>query len=90
MRVQVCFRFSLAVRLRVHVHVRVHVRVCCAYKCVCACVYAHASLCVCMCADAFCAEPSPLLPAAAWLGRLSVAPPFAAATVLFPLLSLPT
>jgi len=43
-----------------------------------------------MCADAFCAEPSPLLPAAAWLGRLSVAPPFAAATVLFPLLSLPT
>jgi len=33
------------------------------------------------------AEPSPLLPTAAWI---SVAPPFAAATLLFPLLSLPT
>ena len=50
----------------------VHTSVC---VCVCACVYAHASLCVCMhmrvCASACVlmllhAEPSPLLPAAAW------------------------
>jgi hypothetical protein len=32
------------------------------------------------------AEPAFLLPAAAWLGWLSAAPPFAAATLLFPLL----
>jgi len=30
------------------------------------------------------AEPAPLLPAAAWLSWLSAAPPFAAATLLFP------
>jgi len=57
---------------------------------------AHARLCVCMCVGAlpyqlaFCllllllhAEPAFLLPAAAWLGWLSAAPPFAAATLLF-------
>jgi hypothetical protein len=69
--------------------------------CVCMCVrVVRTSVCVYICVRMrVCApacvlllhaEPSPLLPAAAWLGRLSVAPPFAAATLLFPLLSLPT
>ena len=68
----VCFCFTLVVRVRVcvHVHVRVRVHDCCACACV---LLLHAG-------------PAPLLPAAAWLGQLSAAPPFAAATLLFPLL----
>ena len=71
---------------------------------VCVCVYAHVCMrmqvcvcvCVCMrmrvCASACVlmllhAEPSPLLPAAAWS---AFCPLFAAATLLFPLLPLPT
>jgi hypothetical protein len=46
------------------------------------CVHA----CSCACVLLLHAEPAPLLPAVAWLGRLSAAPPFAAATLLFSLL----
>ena len=72
-----CFCFTLVVRVHVHVHVHVRVRVrvhaCCARACV---LLLHA-------------EPAPLLPATAWIGRLSAAPPFAAATLLFPPLPQP-
>jgi len=61
--------------------------------CACACVLVRLCLHMYLCVSAFCllllllhAEPAPLVPAAAWLGRLSAAPPFAAATLLFPLL----
>ena len=60
----------LLLRVHVHVRVRVHVHDCCACACV---LLLHAG-------------PAPLLPAAAWLGRLSAAPPFAAAMLLLPLL----
>ena len=66
----------------------VRVRVCVSV-CVCVCVRDHA-YCACACVLLLYAEPTPLLPDAAWLGRLSAAPPFAAATLLFPLLYLPT
>ena len=53
------------------------------------CLHMHMRVCVCACVLLlllFYAEPAPLWPAAAWLGRLSAAPPFAAAMLLFPLL----
>jgi len=71
-RVHVHVHVSVHVHVHVHVHVRVRVRV-------------HAC-CACACGLLLHAEPASLLPAAAWLGRLSAAPPFAAATLLFPLL----
>jgi len=75
--VQVCLYACTCALVRVHVcfyftlvvRVRVRVHACCACACV---LLLHA-------------EPASLLPAAAWLGRLSAAPPFAA-TLLFPLL----
>jgi len=62
--------------------------------CACACVFLFHACCACACACARAcacvlllhAEPAPLLPAAAWLGQLSAAPPFAAAMLLFSLL----
>ena len=45
--------------------------------------------CACACVLLLHAEPAPFLPASAWLGRLSAAPPFAAATLLFPPLPQP-
>jgi hypothetical protein len=63
----------VCVCVRVHVRVRVRVHACCACACV---LLLHP-------------EPTPLVPATAWLGQLSAAPPFAAATLLFPPLPQP-
>jgi len=62
------------------------------HACVCVRVHVHVHVCFCFTlvvrvrVHLLHAEPAPLLPAAAWLGRLSAASPLAAASLLFPLL----
>ena len=79
----VCVRACVRVCVCVYAHVCMRMQVC---VCVCVCMRMRvcASACVLMLLHA---EPSPLLPAAAWS---AFCPLFAAATLLFPLLPLPT